>query len=173
MATEKRRRGVPYLDSVDLEIIEYLESVDWQEGKLGYGVLEVASHLKLNHNNLKPHIDKLLHLKLITIIEEPIYKNHKIEKDSKGNIKNKIILASKKIENFNFIHNTNIGTEDKEFYGKENDFHEELIKILQKTREYINNIDLNKKIDFDLRKGLTQKRLLNPKIVKKKNKKRL
>jgi hypothetical protein len=170
MVKEKRKRGVPYLDSVDLEILEYLSNANWNERDLvGYGVLEVANHLQLNHNNLKPHIDKLLHLNLITIQEKPIFKENKIEKDDNGNIKYKIVLASRKVANEYWMNDIFTGANDDEEQTykeaeQENIYFDYIIKCLRDIRQYFYDIEKKKQIDFDLRKATTQDRIMNTKV---------
>lgn len=170
MVNEKRKRGVPYLDSIDLEILEYLSGANLGERDLvGYGVLEVANHLQLNHNNLKPHINKLLQLNLITIQEKTIFKDNQIEKDDNGNIKYKIVLASKKVANQYWMDEifTGADEEEKETYEeaeKENIYFDYVIKCLRDIRQYFYDIEKKKQIDFDLRKATTQDRLMKTKI---------
>jgi len=56
-------RGKILFDEIDLGILFWLD-----KHERGLKVLELANILKIKHNNLKPHIDKLLFLRLIATI---------------------------------------------------------------------------------------------------------
>lgn len=63
MKTKKRKVGEKpqiLIDTLDLEIIEYLKNSPRPRG-----VLEIMDYLKVAHHNLKKHIDKLLDAKII------------------------------------------------------------------------------------------------------------
>lgn len=168
---EKRVKGISYLDSIDLEILEYLDNANFEEDDLvGYSVLDIVDHLKIKHNNLKPHLDKLLSLKLITILEKPIRnKDNKAELDSKGVLKTKIVIANIKRGNLFWMNNVymQLNPEEEELYSEckvENKRFEEVLKLLQTIRSYYYDKEKLKKVDFDLRKNATQQRLLNLQI---------
>ena len=68
-----KKRGVGnrahiYFDSIDLQILEFLDNPNHFTHEGGYSVLEVAEKLNINHKSLKPHIDKLLTIGLIEIM---------------------------------------------------------------------------------------------------------
>jgi len=81
-------RGLNLLDSIDLEIME----------KLSYknlGVMELKEKIGLNHQNLKPHLDKLRTADLI----KGSRKRSKIELSLMGgNLSNQTINLLKKIK---------------------------------------------------------------------------
>ena len=62
---EKRKVGIRskiLFDEIDLRIIQLLNN---PKNNDGLGVLEIAKWFGVMHNNLKPHLDKLLSLGLI------------------------------------------------------------------------------------------------------------
>lgn len=67
-------RGTPLLDSIDLMILEKLEGASL-DIKKGIGVLQLGESLGIPHNNLKPHLEKLLNAELILAWTYPNNKN--------------------------------------------------------------------------------------------------
>ena len=63
---EKRKvgeRAEILIDTIDLEILEYLNGAE-------SGILELANYLNINHKNLKPHIEKLIRANLLSVLDE-------------------------------------------------------------------------------------------------------
>jgi len=165
---KKRGKADSYLDSIDLEILEYLDGANWNEGDLiGHSVLDIVEHLGIKHNNLKPHLDKLLNLKLIVITEKVIRdKDGKGEYDNDGTLKTKVVLATTRRNNKYWMENIFTGqdTEEENIYNEckiENEKYEEVLKLLGSIKKYLYDKEKLKSIDYDLRKSATQDRLLN------------
>jgi len=135
-------------DSIDLEILEMLD-----KSNQGMGVLELATALKIKHKNLKPHIDKLRKLELIFI-----YKH----------TDNKIYLwtgMANMRENFDMDFWSVCDTQKEvDNLQKEIEEQEALLKYLKKVKTFEYETEMQKGLELDLRKGLTQDKLLNTKI---------
>ena len=142
------QRANVLFDSIDLEILNMLD-----KSNQGMGVLELATSLGIKHKNLKPHIDKLRKLELIFI-----YKNND----------NKIYLWTGMANmRENFVMNFwDVCDTQKEVdaLSKEIQEQEALIKYLKKVKNFEYETEMQKGLELDLRKGLTQDKLLNTKI---------
>jgi len=163
MVKEKRKRGVPYLDSVDLEILEFLDTPNYSANKNGWAVLDVVKKLDIQHNNLKPHIDKLLKLNLICVVDLSSYKQR-----GKKLIENKKVgLSSVRARNDNWFENYADFEGEKEYIEeakKENEYFKVVLKCLRDIRSYFYNKENEEYLELDLRSKETQDRLLNTKI---------
>jgi len=142
------QRASVLFDSIDLEILEMLD-----KSNQGMGVLELATALKIKHKNLKPHIDKLRKLELIFI-----YKH----------TDNKIYLwtgMANMRENFGMDFWSVCNTQKEvDNLQKEIEEQEALLKYLKKVKTFEYETEMQKGLELDLRKGLTQDKLLNTKI---------
>lgn len=132
-------------DFIDLMIIKTINS-----SKEGLSVLELVDKLGLRHKNLKPHMDKLITLKLI-----------KTYKDREG----KAILstASKDLVLLKIAYDMNSAYGEKKKLAEKE---EALMKYLNEAYEYLKNKDNLDLIDIDLRKTKnieTRKEQQNPK----------
>lgn len=84
-------------DDIDLKILRLLNNNSEHGYNVFYGIMELADKLFLKHKNLKPHIDKMIKLKLVSIVKDldgktivlseindkykPIKRNFKTEED--------------------------------------------------------------------------------------------
>lgn len=143
------QRASVLFDSIDLEILERLD-----KSNQGMGVLELATALKIKHKNLKPHIDKLRKLKLIFIYKHPT--------------DNKVLLwtgMANMRENFGMDFWMVCDTQKEvDNLKKEIQEQEALLKYLNKVKAFEYETEMQKGLELDLRKGLTQDKLLNTKI---------
>lgn len=159
---EKRKRGIPYLDSIDLEILEFLDEPNYKENKNGWGVLDIVDKLEIKHNNLKPHIDKLLKLNLIVMIDMSNY----ISKGKNVMQEKKVGLSTIKANNDYWKDNVADFEKDKEEIkevNKENDYFNAIIKCLQNIRKIFYEKENEEYLEMDLRKTETKERLLERK----------
>lgn len=158
----KRKRGVPYLDSMDLEILEFLDRLN-DPIQFGWSVLDIVKQLNIKHNNLKPHIDKLLNLNLICVVDITHYN----AKGNKPNVNKKVGLSTVRAVNDFWLRDLVEQVEDKESIEevkKEIENFKRVLKFLRSVRAYYYNIENKTQIDFDLRKATTQDRLINKRI---------
>lgn len=158
MTKEKRKRGVPYLDSVDLEILEFLDTPNYSANKNGWAVLDVVKKLNIQHNNLKPHIDKLLKLKLICVVDLSSYK----QKGEKIIENKKVGLSSVRSRNDYWFENyadLEGEKEDIEVAKKENEYFKVVLKCLKDIRSYFYNKENEDYLELDLRSKETQDNL--------------
>jgi len=163
MVKEKRKRGVPYLDSVDLEILEFLDTPNYSANKNGWGVLDVVKKLEIQHNNLKPHIDKLLKLNLICVVDLSSYKT----KGKKVIENKKVGLSSVRARNDYWFENYADFEGEKEYLEEakqENEYFKFVLKCLRDIRSYFYNKENEEYLNIDLRELETQERLLNTRI---------
>jgi len=130
---EKRKvgeRAEILVDSIDLQILEVLEN-----SEVGIGVLELAHRLNINHNSIKPHLEKLMRIKLIL---------------SKQGFNRKIFLLSPSsyyATYINEIHGDDKwGKEFKDYRTKFNNF----LEILNK----INNLGIEKQTLYEINEEL-------------------
>jgi hypothetical protein len=97
----------------------------------------LANRLKIKHNSLKPHLDKLRFLDLVFT-----YKNS----DDK-------VMLGVGMENIKELSEFEFG--DKKEYEKsvkEAEHQQALVKYLEKIKSYLYDKEMNKLIEFDLRK---------------------
>lgn len=121
-------------DNIDLKIIKMLNGADY--GK-GFGVLELADKLGLNHKNLKPHLDKLLHLGLIFI-----FKDENGEAKLYTYIRNMETLTGQEFDSETDYHTA---------VRKVND-HKVLVEYLEKVDSLEHNKEMKEILEMDLRK---------------------
>ena len=133
MVKEKRKRGVPYLDSVDLEILEFLDTPNYHTNKNGWAVLDVVKKLDIQHNNLKPHIDKLLKLNLICVVDLSSYKV-KVKKVIENK---KVGLSSVRARNDYWFDNYADLDADKEYIEEAKEYKYCIILILQHVTQQV------------------------------------
>jgi len=155
MVKEKRKRGVPYLDSVDLEILEFLDTPNYHYNKYGWGVLDIVKKLNIQHNNLKPHIDKLLKLNLICVVDLSNYK----QKGKKLIENKKVGLSSVRARNDFWLDDASeleITKEDIEEGKQENEYFKFVLKCLRDIRSYFYNKENEDYLNLDLRSKETQ-----------------
>jgi len=155
-----KKRGVGnrayiYFDSIDLQILEFLDKPNRVTHEGGYPVLEVAEKLNINHKSLKPHIDKLLSLGLI----ETTYLNYAGNNAINPLPSNNGLTTPR--QSFWFYN-------DAELYDDENDTRIEedkkkaerfnnILKILQEIRGKFYKDNAKKEIYLDLRSKKTIK----------------
>ena len=113
MKKENRKRGIIYFDSIDLEILELLDTPN-KVNSIGWGVLEIVDRLNISHISLKPHIDKLLRLKLICTVDLSRYDI----KSKKVIEKKKVGLATVKARN-EYWYNNYVDFEDEKYIKEE------------------------------------------------------
>lgn len=75
---DKKKRGVGersrvIIDTIDLDILDIL---NMSKNQNGLGVMELKEEIGIAHNSLKPHIEKLIKLGLISF--EQVKKSRKI-----------------------------------------------------------------------------------------------
>lgn len=155
MVKEKRKRGVPYLDNVDLEILEFLDTPNYSANTYGWGVLDIVNKLNIQHNNLKPHIDKLLRLNLICVVDKSSYR-----KKGKKIIENKKVgLISVRARNEDYIRDFEGDIEHKDFIKEakeESEYFKVILKCLRDIRSYFYNKENEDYLNLDLRSKETQ-----------------
>lgn len=155
MVNDKRKRGIPYFDNIDLEILEFLNKPNYTENREGWKVIDLVNELKITHVSLKPHIDKLLRLKLILTKDLSDYKQK-----GKIFIKNKKVgLTTIKASNNYYMDNI-VEYEDEdgiEEIKEENERFDNVIKLLQKIRKYFYDKEQEEYLGLDLRSKETQK----------------
>lgn len=156
----KRKRGLPYLDSIDLEILEFLNKTP--KGHVGKGILEICKELKIAHVSAKPHLEKLFILGLLNIISDS---------EQKDKRRKKFGLVSSRIFNIHTWNKTKriakeVGTDIKDLelmkfhIDEENKYFENVLQLLRSTREYVSkkekgslsDLRVSKDIDKFLRK---------------------
>jgi len=131
------QRAIVLLDSIDLEILEEIKKSYGVKSYNGLGILELANALNIKHNNLKPHLDKLRYLNLIF---------------AQKNYEGKVILGMgmeniKDLSQFEFN-----DLEDYEGALAEAERQRGFLKYLEKSRNYLYDNEIEKQIEFDLRK---------------------
>lgn len=104
-------------DDIDLKILKLLDKS--QGNNIYYSIEDLADKLSLKHKNLKPHVDKLLMLKLIYIFKDLDGKNNifsEIDNRHKPNERkfktredyiNALIEVEKKRALFNYLEQSN------------------------------------------------------------------
>lgn len=136
-------RAESYFDSIDLQILELLTTAQNERNNPeGYSVLDIADKLKVKHNSLKPHIDKLINLNLVFAYSD----------------ENKKLRLWTGIANMYYTWNNDFSSvantlEEQKKYRKENEEQIAFIEYLKKVREIKRNENLKKQIDIDLRKS--------------------
>jgi len=141
MVKETRKRGIIYFDSIDLEILEFINKPNYKENTDGWGVLEIANNLNISHISLKPHIDKLLRLELI----------HTITTTSK-NEKPRTFLLTTPPYNYFVADMNDLDKKELERIKKENEKFEIILSCLKKVRGLFYEEERNKLLYIDLRK---------------------
>jgi hypothetical protein len=160
MVKEKRTRGIPYLDSIDLEILEFLDKPNYKLNNPGWGILDLVEGLNIKHISLKPHIDKLIRLNLIQLIEL-----------NYGGGKKKIGLVTIRASN-DFQSGVGWGyfsDEAIERMKEENKRFENILNCLKKVRSMLYDVEKNKLLEIDLRKIETQDKFKKVVNIKKDN----
>ena len=135
-------RANSLFDSIDLQILRLLEQTKDYVKPLG--ILEIAERLNITHKNLKPHIDKLISLDLISTIKV----NDKFEIRSTLH-SYEIMLDIEEDSN-----------ELKEIEKRYEDY-KKILSILSKANGYFFDIEAKKSFGLDLRKLKTQEKLSN------------
>jgi hypothetical protein len=140
MVKEKTRsRGVVYLDSIDLEILEFLDKPNNNESVNGWGVLEIVKELNISHVSLKPHIDKLLRLDLITTI-------------TIGTEKSRTLLIIKPEYNSFMAEMGDVNKKEYSEMKQEKERFEIIINFLRRIRKLFYEEQRNKLLYIDLRR---------------------
>jgi hypothetical protein len=127
-----KKRGVGnraqiYFDSIDLEILEFLNHKNRRTMEGAYSILDLIEHIKINSKSLKPHIDKLLSLGLLETIPMSYAGNIKgceddIKYDGKGGLTTPTI-------SFNFY-------KDIDYYMDSPENEEKFVEHEQKSKEF-------------------------------------
>lgn len=142
-------RAQIYLDSIDYEILNFIKN----SGGRGFSVLDLAKILKLNHNTLKPHLDKLIALKLIVL-----------SYDEKNLLLTTPINLSKYAYE-NLVPDIDFDTKDDE---KDVQHFNKYYSVLEDVHYYFRNEKNKSLLDLDLRKTRELKKHIKIKITKKK-----
>lgn len=119
------------IDSIDLEILEFLEGCE-----VVIGVLDLANRLDIKHKNLKPHLEKLIRIGLIKTNE---YQGSR-----------KIGLVSPRI--FYDMYGYEIETDKK--FGEEFQEYKEEFKNFLKVLSKIRGLELEKQTLHNISKEL-------------------
>ena len=139
-------RAKTYFDSIDLQILEKLDTAqNINNTPEGYGILELANALNIKHKNLKPHIDKLIKLKLIFAY-----------KSNEGKL---YLWTGRANMEHNFDNDFSMITDnlkEQEEMSKELEEEETLLKYLRKVRNLNYEDSLKKSIETDFRKLKTK-----------------
>jgi DNA-binding MarR family transcriptional regulator len=124
-------------DDIDLKILNLLNKNLENNPNVFYSVLELADKLYLKHKNLKPHIDKLLMLELVSIRKDSDGKTRIL---SEINTEHKIIEKNYKTK------------EDYIKALKEEEKKRALLFYLAKTNLFLAIDNALKNKEFDIRK---------------------
>lgn len=137
-------------DDIDLKILRLLNHNSEHMPSLFSSVMELADTLSLKHKNLKPHIDKLLRLKLVSIFKDLDGKtlviseiNNKKPKERDFKTKEEYIEALKEAEKKSG-----------------------LLSYLEQSNEFSCNKKTANREDFDIRK-MKRKTIVGSKITTK------
>ena len=136
-------RGRPLLDTTDLDILEWLYKASGKRNMEDQNITTLGKEIKVRHNNLKPHVDKLINLHLITVLSSEV----------KGNEKPDAWLVTPK-DAFDFMN------DNSEMFGKneidritaEYDYFQHVLRMLRLIKKGLNkksNIDLRSKEGID------------------------
>ena len=144
MKKENRTRGIPYLDSIDLEILEFLDKPNYNLNRVGWSILDLAHNLNITHISLKPHIDKLLRLRLIVTVDI-------------SNKANEVKVGLSTIKSANDYWISQIGLQElsekeRETISKEKYIYENIFDTLTEIRKIFYDKEKEKLLDIDLRK---------------------
>jgi hypothetical protein len=159
---EKRARGIPYLDSIDLEILQILNgTLGYKDFKI-FGVLDLVDELNISHISLKPHIDKLMDLGFIRLIpmkEIPKEKMKKFNYDKSG----RVGVCSVKLINNNWLENVaNFDNKDEretiDNVQQQNKLYDDVLLILNHIKNFTETKKTENLFDIDLRKLETIKK---------------
>jgi len=147
-------RAEIYFDSIDLEILEFLNTPNRKTYEGGYSVIDIIDKLKINNKSLKPHIDKLLMLGLIHTTYMNYAGNIKGNEDDKKYDK-KIGLTTSNVS-FKFLCDINYyaDKEDKPRYDKDKKDAERInfiIELLSEVRHMYYKEKSKEDIYIDLR----------------------
>jgi hypothetical protein len=147
-------RAEIYFDSIDLEILEFLNIHNLKTHEGGYSVIDIIDKLKINNKSLKPHIDKLLNLGLIHTTYMNYAGNIKDNEDDKKYNK-KIGLTTSSIS-FKFLNEIDcyVDVDDEKQYNEDKKNAEKVnlvIDILKDVRKMYNKEKSKELIDIDLR----------------------
>lgn len=162
MVKKKRARGIPYFDSIDLEILQLLDGYPRNKKYGIYGILDLADKLNISHISLKPHIDKLLDLELIRLIPfEDLPKDKRKEIDKKNT--SKVGVCSAKLINDNWLENVadfeNKNERDTiELVQKQNRMYDELLFQLEHIQKFVSKKRTEGLFEIDLRKLETREK---------------
>jgi len=158
MKKEKRTRGIPYLDSIDLEILEFLDKQNYKKNITGWTVLDLVNNMNISHISLKPHLDKLLRLQLILLINLN-YKCEKKERLGFATIRdyNKTRLKFKAYKDI----------EEKEKIEQDIKNFNCILDCLKDIRQFEYSNTNGELINIDLRSTDTQDKYLIKRVVKK------
>lgn len=168
-----KKRGVGersqiYFDSIDLEIMEFLNEKNYKTHEGAYSIFDIIDKIKINSKSLKPHIDKLLTLGLIETTTMFYAGNIRgCEDDLKYEGKGGLTTPTISFQFFNDIDYYSDVTEDvfKEHKKKSEDF-EKLLIELRKVRTYYWTEKQKKNIYIDLRSKETIKNFSKLKNLK-------
>jgi hypothetical protein len=173
-----KKRGVGnraeiYFDSIDLDILEFLNNPNRKTHEGGYSVIDIIDKLKINNKSLKPHIDKLLNLGLIHTTYMNYAGNIKGNEDDKKY--NKKIGLTTSIVSFKFLNDFDYYVDyeiNSKKYNKDKDEAEKLdliIDLLKEVRDMYYREKSKDDIYIDLRSKETFNKFSKQKKPKKSN----
>ena len=150
-------RAEIYFDSIDLQILEKLTTAkNVNNSPEGYGILEIADALKIKHNSLKPHIDKLRKLDLI-------FPYH----DKEGKLRLWTDIARMEhIYHNDFSMGGNRSLEEEKEERENIEKGKTLLEYLKKVHDLIYQESMDKSVDIDFRKTRDIKGINDFKVAK-------
>jgi hypothetical protein len=167
---EVGNRAEIYFDSIDLEILEFLNIPNIKTNEGGYSVIDIIKELKINNKSLKPHIDKLLTLGLIHTTSMIYAGNIKRNEDNKKYDKKIGLTTSsvlfKFLNEIDYYSNTDKRTFDRDKQEAERE--DLIISILKDVRSMYYKEKSKENIYIDLRSKETFNKFSKQKKPKKK-----
>jgi hypothetical protein len=129
-------------DDIDFQILNLLSDPRSREG---LQVLELANSLRIKHNSLKPHIDKLMFLKLINLVEV-------VYPTKEGNKKKRLLTMTCSTGLDSWLSNPAFYKEDKKQVKEEMKREKIILDVLSNANSYLSMKENEKLIGSDLRK---------------------
>jgi len=146
---KKKKRGVGikariYFDEIDLRILEALNTDSQLCHEGAYPVLILANTININRKSLQPHLEKLINLGLVDLVECSFGKDKNLS----------IGLTTPKIH-FDFLESINYyeDTSEQRYIKdeKEVEYFETILEVLQNVRRMLYKQEKEQLLKIDLR----------------------
>ena len=142
-------RGRPLLDTTDLDILEWLYKASGKRSIKDQNITTLGNEIKVRHNNLKPHVDKLINLNLISVLSS----------DVKGNEKPDAWLITPK-DAFDFMRENSEMFNKKDIEGIKDEY-DYFLHVLHMLRKVKKGLDKKSNIDLRSKEGIDKVKI-NP-----------